>query len=236
MNQMRSNTPNLITCLNLLAGCVAVVMAFNLDTEIYGIDGRMWFYICVGAAALFDFCDGFSARMLKAYSPMGKELDSLSDLVSFGVAPGMLMLSTILEHASSTAGIWGAGIALMIPVCGAIRLAKFNVDDSQTTSFLGLPIPANALFWIGASDWIARHGYPNYWIIFGVIIVMSLAMICNVRMFSLKFKTFNFIDNIKRWAILLAAVAFISFYGIEGLAWTIILYILISAFTREKDD
>lgn len=233
MQRIKSNIPNLITCLNLVSGCVATIMAFHFEESIYGLTGREWVYVCIGLSALFDFLDGFAARMLHAYSDMGKELDSLSDLVSFGLAPGMLMLNTILGH---TPCGWAASIALLIPVCGALRLAKFNVDDSQSTTFKGLPIPANALFWIGLSDWIARHGYMNYWILFAIIALISLSMVSNMPMFSLKFKNFSFIDNIKRWAILLAAVAFITFYGIEGLAWTIILYLLISAFTRNKEE
>lgn len=232
MQQIRSNTPNLITCLNLLSGCVAIIMAFHISDVFYGLTGLQWFYICVGAAALFDFCDGFSARMLHAYSPVGKELDSLSDLISFGVAPGMLMLNIILAN---EAGPWFAAPALLIPACGAFRLAKFNVDDTQTTSFVGLPIPANALFWLGFSDWISRHVYPSSWIVVAIIVVVSWLMISPLRMFSLKFITWGFVDNLKRYAILIAAAAFIAFYGIEGLGWTIVLYILLSLFTKEKE-
>ncbi len=232
MQQIRSNTPNLITCLNLLSGCVAIIMAFHISDVFYGLTGQQWFYICVGAAALFDFCDGFSARMLHAYSPMGKELDSLSDLVSFGVAPGMLMLNIILSHVECP---WPAVIALLIPACGAFRLAKFNVDDTQATSFVGLPIPANALFWLGFSDWITKHGCPSYWIVAIIIVLFSWLMISPMRMFSLKFKCWGFTDNLKRYAILIAAAAFVSLYGIAGLGWTILLYILLSLFSKQKE-
>lgn len=233
MQQIRSNTPNLITCLNLISGCVAVIMAFHISDEIYGLTGQQWFYICVAAAAMFDFGDGFSARMLRAYSPVGKELDSLSDLVSFGVAPGMLMVNLILANVSCG---WAAGVALLIPAFGAYRLAKFNVDDTQTSTFRGLPIPANALFWLGFADWISRHGFPNYWIVAGIIVVMSWLMVSPIRMFSLKFKTWGFTDNIKRYAILLAAAAFVSVYGVTGLGWTIVLYVMLSLFTKNPEE
>ncbi len=207
-------------------------MAFHISDVFYGLTGQQWFYICVGAAAMFDFCDGFSARMLHAYSPMGKELDSLSDLISFGVAPGMLMLNIILSNAVHPLQ---AAVALLIPACGAFRLAKFNVDESQTASFVGLPIPANALFWLGFAEWISRHYYPGFWITAAIIVVFSWLMVCPLRMFSLKFKTWGFTDNLKRYAILIAAAGFISIYGIAGLGWTILLYILLSLFTKEKD-
>ena len=224
--------PNTITCLNLLSGCVAVIMAFNLGNEYYGLQALQWFYICIGAAAVFDFCDGLAARTLKAYSNIGKELDSLSDLVSFGVAPGMLMLNIMLAN---TCCPWACAIALLIPVLGALRLAKFNVDDTQTTTFRGLPIPANALFWIGAAAWIAEYGYPGYWVMAVLIVVIAGMMVCNLRMFSLKFKNLAFVDNVKRYGIIIAAIAFVAFNGISGLAWTILTYILISLFARDKE-
>lgn len=232
MQQIRTNTPNLITCLNLLSGCAAIIMAFHVSDVFYGLTGQQWFYICVGAAALFDFCDGFSARMLHAYSPVGKELDSLSDLISFGVAPGMLMFNIILANSASAPL---AAIALLIPACGAFRLAKFNVDDSQATSFAGLPIPANALFWLGFVEWIAQHTFPPYWLVAIIVMLVSWLMVSHVRMFSLKFRTWGFADNLKRYAILIAAAGFIAIYGISGLGWTIVLYVLLSLFTKEKD-
>lgn len=232
MRRIISCIPNTITSLNLLSGCVAIYMAFNLNVLMGSLTGLQWFYICIAAAAVFDFCDGLSARLLKAYSAIGKELDSLSDLVSFGVAPGMLMLN-IMNGVD--AGIWSFG-ALFIPVLGALRLAKFNVDDSQTTTFTGLPIPANALFWIGLADWIQQYRYPGTIIMLVLILLISLAMVSKIRMFSLKFKNLTFYDNVKRYGIIIAALAFVIWYGVSGLAWTILLYILISVFTQKHPD
>ena len=226
--------PNTITSLNLLSGCMAVICAFNLSEPMFGsaLTGTTWCYIFIALAAIFDFCDGFSARLLRAYSPMGKELDSLSDLISFGVAPGMLMMNTV---ATLSASAWVAYAALLIPVCGALRLAKFNIDDSQATSFAGLPIPANAIFWIGLSDWMAQYSYPGDTFMIVVILLVSLTMVSRVRMFSLKFKNIDIRENFRRYIIILAAILFVWSQGIAGLAWTIVLYIIISLAVRHRD-
>ncbi len=233
MKRIISCIPNTITSLNLLSGCVGIYMAFHLDELMGPFSGLQWFYVCIAAAAIFDFCDGLSARLLKAYSAIGKELDSLSDLVSFGVAPGMLMLNTM--STVGQASFWSFG-ALLIPVLGALRLAKFNVDTEQSTTFTGLPIPANALFWIGVSDWISQYQYPGTVFMLVLILLISLAMVSKIRMFSLKFKNLTFYDNVKRYGIIIAAIAFIVWYGVSGLAWTILLYILISLFTQKHPD
>ena len=117
--------PNTITCCNLISGCIAVIFSFHLDADFASLTGRQWVYISIFAAAVFDFCDGLSARALHAYSDIGKELDSLSDLVSFGVAPGMLIFNTMLSQGSP---IWAAAPALLVHAFGELRLAKYNVD------------------------------------------------------------------------------------------------------------
>ena len=131
--------------MNLFSGCMAVVSAFHFNETIGAMQGYEWAFLFIGLATVFDFCDGLSARLLHAYSALGKELDSLSDLVSFGVAPAALVFNLI----QSQTGSWVAFLAFLIAVFGALRLAKFNIDDRQTTSFIGLPIPANAIFWPG---------------------------------------------------------------------------------------
>ena len=233
MSKITSYIPNTITSLNLISGCMAVIMAFNLDTLYGSLTGQELFYIFIAAACVFDFCDGLSARLLKAYSNIGKELDSLSDLVSFGVAPGMLMLNIIKDNAEIPDFAFGA---LLIPVLGALRLAIFNVDDTQSTVFRGLPIPANAIFWIGAAAWIGEYGYPGTGVILALVALISLSMVSKIRMFSLKFKNLSFYDNIKRYGIIFAAIAFVIIYGVSGLAWTILMYILISVFMQKHID
>ncbi|MBJ2183326.1 MAG: CDP-diacylglycerol--serine O-phosphatidyltransferase [Muribaculaceae bacterium] len=233
LRKIVSCIPNTITLLNLLSGCAAIVFAFHHSERIGAFSGLEWGWIMIGAAALFDFCDGASARALRAYSAIGKELDSLSDLVSFGVAPAMLVLNLMQDYSSHP---WLCYAAMFIPAMGALRLAKFNVDTTQTTSFRGLPIPANAIFWIGMCGWVQRYGYPGTAVMVIFIVLVSLAMVGNMRMFSLKFKNFDLRENFSRYVILLAAVAFVVFYGVSGFAWTILLYMLISMFTRRHAE
>ena len=228
-----SCVPNTITLLNLLSGCAAIIFSFRHQEAFGPLTGLQWAYVMIGAAALFDFCDGAAARALRAYSALGKELDSLSDLVSFGVAPAMMLLNVMLASSAHTALCYAA---LFIPAMGALRLAKFNVDTRQSTSFRGLPIPANAIFWIGLCGWIERYSYPGTAVLVVLIAIVSLAMVSDMRMFSLKFKNFDLRENFLRYVIIIAAVAFVVFYGVSGLAWTIVLYILLSLFSRNRDN
>ncbi len=232
LKDIRTYIPNTITCLNLLCGALACVAAFHTDSVIGSFSGLHVAFILIGAAAVFDFCDGLSARLLKAYSPMGKELDSLSDLVSFGLAPSFLVLNTMLAQEGC---VLLAFVSLLIALMGALRLAKFNIDTRQTTSFIGLPIPANAIFWIGVLGWIEKHGYPGDWIMVALVVVLSLLMVSELKMFSLKFAQLGFRDNVRRYVVLAAAVLFVWTEGIAGLAWTILLYILISLLGKRTD-
>lgn len=232
---IKNNIPNTITCLNLVSGCLAIMFAFNYDKCYGALHGYEMVYICIAAAAVFDFFDGMMARLLHAYSSLGKELDSLSDLVSFGVAPGMLMWNSILLNTCE--GIFSPWIvaSLAIPVFAALRLAKFNIDDSQTTSFIGLPVPANALFWIGVCAWMhANSTFFTPWIMAIVMVLFSSLMVSRLHMFSLKFKNLAFADNFVRYVLIVGAVIFIVSYQAAGLAWTIITYILLSIVTRNK--
>lgn len=234
MKKLIESIPNTITCCNLLSGCLACVFAFR-STQTYGsLEGYEVAMIFIAAATVFDFLDGFTARILGAYSNLGKELDSLSDMISFGLAPALLLFNAIEQYGQLQ---WLPYLALLIPVMGALRLARFNVDDRQTTTFIGLPIPANAIFWIGAVSFI--YGYygdttahpdgmsaPAQLIVASVILLMSLLMVSNLRMFSLKAHNLSLRDNYMRVAIVLAAILFVIFVGISGLAWTMVLYVL----------
>lgn len=126
-------------------------------------------------------------------------------------------------------------VSLLIALMGALRLAKFNVDTRQTTSFIGLPIPANAIFWIGTLGWINVHGYPGDIIMTVLIIALSLLMVSELKMFSLKFANLSPRDNVRRYVVLLAAILFVITDGLAGLAWTIVLYILISLLGKKTD-
>lgn len=231
-NIITKNIPNALTCLNLVSGCIAVFMTFHLHEAFGALNGAEWAMIAIVAAAAFDFCDGMAARLLKASSNIGGDLDSLSDLVSFGVAPGMLMLNAMVDHGTV---LIAAMSALVIPVCGAIRLAKFNNDSTQSVNFRGLPIPANALFWIGAYSWLDHSvHYPGWFPIALVMLLVGLWMTSDIKMFSLKFKSLDFAENFLRYMLVLGAVAFVLFYGLSGLMWAILLYFLLSYFGRNR--
>lgn len=234
LRRIITSVPNFLTCCNLLSGCLACICSFSFEDTVMGsINGRQMAWILVGLAAVFDFFDGAAARILRAPSPLGKELDSLADLVSFGVAPSLLLYNILQVWTGSW---WVPFVALFIPAMGALRLAKFNLDDSQTTEFKGLPIPANAIFWIGATAWMQSHGLEwmhehVYWgnlICCVVIIGVALLMVSNMRMFSLKLKNFRIGDNFMRYLLLLGAAFFVAFSGVEGFAYTIIFYFVLS--------
>lgn len=224
MNVITRNIPNAVTCINLLGGVMAIIMASGGDTQYLGLEAYRWVYIFIGISAVADFLDGFAARLLHAYSNLGKELDSLCDLVSFGVAPALLMyncIDTLLP------GSWMKWAVLLIPVCGALRLAKFNIDTRQTSSFIGLPIPANAIFWIGYSS-ICWSGNPSllewYWLL-PAVVVESLLMVSELKLFSLKFKTWSWRGNQWRWLLIATAVASVCIFGVAGLMWLIVAYV-----------
>lgn len=225
LKSIKNNIPNAITCMNLLAGSLACVCASHgSQPTAYG---SMAYYqlafIMIAAAAVFDFFDGFVARLLNAVSPIGKELDSLSDCVSFGLAPALIVFFMTRELYPES---WIAFCALLIAIFGAVRLARFNTDDTQATSFVGLPIPANAIFWIG----FCNHFYTqpsttaNEYIILAAIIVLSYAMVSRLRMFSLKFKHYGLRGNIHRYLLILCTISSIAIFGVSGLAITIIIY------------
>ncbi len=218
--------PNTITCLNLLSGCIAVISALSGNSQMV-----VW---CIALSAIFDFCDGLAARMLQAYSPMGKELDSLADLISFGLAPS-LMLYTSLQESMPHHLAWVAYASLLIPVFAALRLAKFNIDDSQSTTFRGLPVPANALWWIGACRLLTTSNNDvTTWLITASILIFSYLMISNLPMFSLKFKGLQWRGNEIRYIMIIASALLLLWQGVAGCASVIGLYILLSIFDKRQ--
>ena len=231
MNRIIQSIPNTITCCNLLSGCLACIMAFHGYETVGALPGWQWTCIFIGAAAVFDFLDGAAARLLKAYSKIGAELDSLADLVSFGVAPAFLILNIMLAKGNMPLMAYSA---LLLPVFGALRLARFNVMDVGETTFRGLPIPSAAIFVIGLAGFCNDYYYPGTPYIAVLIALVSLAMVGRFTMFSLKFKNFSLNENFRRYIIIMVAIAFVIMYGLSGLAWTIILYFLLSVLSRRK--
>ena len=188
-------------------------------------------FVLIALADVFDFFDGFTARLLHAVSPLGKELDSLSDAVSFGLAPGMVLYNMLVQYEPES-GV--AYIAMLIPVFGALRLAKFNVSTDQSTTFTGLPIPANAIFWIGFTNFYAEHHADvPVLVVAALVVALSLLMVCNLRMFSLKLHSLSVKENYKQYLLVLAFVICVGFCGVTGLAWAMLFYIVLSAVTKQ---
>lgn len=231
MINIKANIPNAVTCLNVASGTVAITFASRPDALTGGLPGWEWAFIFICIAAVADFLDGFTARLLHAYSDMGKELDSLCDLVSFGVAPAMLLYTTLDAYAALPWLKWGA---VLVAVAGALRLAKFNIDTRQTTSFLGLPIPANALFWIGFCSLVRQQEVTWlcqwYWLI-PLLLLECWMMVSEVPLFSLKFKTWGLRDNWPKWSLIAAAAVAVFCLGWGGLFWLILFYVGLSVAT-----
>jgi len=209
-------------------------MAFEAKYELALI------FIILGG--IFDFFDGMLARLLGAHSPIGKELDSLADDISFGVAPSLIVFSFLKEPALSyPAFLEGMReyipyLAFIIAVFSALRLAKFNIDERQTSSFIGMPTPANALFWgaliVGGKDFILTN--CNVIGILVLIIVFSLLLVSEIPMFSLKFKNLSWKDNKTSFIFLIISIPLLIFLGISGFAAVIVWYTLLSLVTKKS--
>ena len=228
--------PNFITSLNLTSGFIAIIYAANGD-----LVTASWFIL---AAMIFDFFDGFSARLLKAYSDIGKELDSLADVVSFGVAPGIIIYqllndSLALSTSSDSYDMVWTVIAFLIPaimpVCAALRLAIFNIDTTQSTTFRGLPTPANA---IAVISFVIAGEYSHSlflntftdspYVIIGLSLALSALMVTRIPLLSLKVTNLKLKGNEGRYILLaLLAVSF-SVLGIEAAPLVIPIYIISS--------
>ena len=241
LKSIKNNIPNAITCLNLLSGAVACILATSGNDHIGENPDNLTYYqlaFCmIAAAAVFDFLDGFAARLLNAVSPIGKELDSLSDCVSFGLAPTFI---TFFMLQDTFPGSWVAYTTPLIAVFGAVRLARFNVDTSQASSFVGLPIPANAIFWIGFCDWFYSANNPAptpglEYLALAFILIMSLMMTSQMRMFSLKFKNYRFKDNYHRYILVATTILSIIILNLPGLACSIIIYMILAVIFRKKE-
>jgi len=242
---IRKNIPNFITCLNVVSGSLAVLFAVKGELTIA--------VIFIIAATIFDFLDGMTARLLKAYSPVGKELDSLADMISFGLAPGALMMVmmeyslfgiNVRAESFSALSIWEISCisaSLLIPVFSSLRLAKFNIDTRQTDSFIGLPTPANALF-IAALALISEHGKYEALdafilqpvVLLLITVIMSLLLVSELPMFSLKLKNLSWASNKVRFIFLAVSVALILTFNIYGIAASIMTFIFISVVLKVK--
>lgn len=218
---MKKHIPNIITLCNMACGIIATLMALESEWHL-----AMLFVI---AGALFDFCDGATARALGVQSPMGKELDSLADLITSGLTPGaalFVMLAPLSEYC-----ICIPYFGFLITLFSGLRLARFNVDERQASSFIGLATPANALFWIGLAYSYGDTVMNNelyLWIMLGMVVVSCALLVCGLPMFSLKFHSLKWSENKVRYIFLLLCLAVIALAKLDALPYIIILYVIIS--------
>lgn len=228
---MKKHIPNTITCCNLISGCIATYWAFNSEYELALL------FIVIGA--VFDFFDGMTARLLHVSSPIGKELDSLADDITFGFAPSAIIFSWLsgyhFHELPSPIAFLMPFTAFIMAAFSALRLAKFNLDERQSMGFIGLPTPANALFWgsliVGAGPFLASS--PIY--IYGTIAVMllfSYLLIAELPMFALKFKTWGWKGNEVKYIFLLTCIPLLIIFKVSGLAIIIAWYALLSVCTQ----
>lgn len=234
---VKKHIPNALTSGNLFLGCLAII-ASNEGNPVTAA----WFII---AAAVLDFLDGFVARLLKAHSEIGKQLDSLADVVSFGVAPGMIFYQhyqTELYFGNAFPQFVPLLIILsylpfLIPVFSAIRLAKFNIDTRQTDSFIGVPTPANALF-ILSIPLVIQSGGPEWMIaifnskafLFAFPFISAWLLVAELPLFALKFKSFAWKGNEIRFGFLLASILLLLVFQYAGISLSILLYVLLSTY------
>ncbi len=248
--------PNLFTLLNLFFGCLAVIVTMQSGIELSVTDTGSQLMnmpeqiylasLFIGLAAVVDFFDGFIARLLKASSAMGRELDSLADVVSFGVAPGLIIyqflrLSVATEENGLDASIWWLLPALVLPCASAYRLAKFNIDNSQTYSFKGVPTPAVGLvvaslpliFWHATQPWLLNL-LLNKWAWYAMVALLSYLMVSNIPIMGLKFRDYSIRNNIPKLTLLLISVVLVLLFRWTAIPIIFITYIILSLLLKKK--
>ncbi len=225
---MKKHIPNTITCCNLISGCIATYYAFQGDFLMALL------FIIIGA--VFDFFDGMSARLLGVSSPIGKELDSLADDITFGFAPSAIVfgfLSPLTSHLSPLI----AFLAFIMAAFSALRLAKFNLDERQALGFIGLPTPANALFWGSLIVGLQQHDVAfsgMEWVILVGTFISSYLLIAEIPMFALKFKHWGWKGNEIKYIFVLSCIPLLLFLGVSGFAAIIAWYVVLSVIANKR--
>lgn len=234
----KRHIPNLITTLNLLFGCIAIAMVNqgNLTSA----------SAMIGLSLVLDFLDGYSARALNAHSLIGKQLDSLSDLISFGVAPSMILHYMILQS-YPLLGLVGSPlfmlisyIPFLIAIFSALRLARFNIDDEQLDSFKGLPTPAAAIFIIALPLIMQNDSlnisslFFNTYVLIGISVILPALLISNIKLFAIKFKSFNWASNQPQYLLIAGSVIMFSIFNITAVPFIIVLYLILSLLFKNK--
>lgn len=226
---IKKHIPNSITLLNLFSGFCAILLASMGHTV-----AAVWM---MGAAILFDFCDGLAARALHVKSELGKQLDSLSDLVSFGVAPAFVLYQAFLRNGDFSAEICGIPVIPLLacaffPCMGAVRLGRFNLDDRQTENFRGMPIPLAAFTLISICSFPA---FPHTGIVYLLaVVLLSLLMLSDMPLFSLKFKNLRFRENWYRYTLVVAGLLLFILLHLPSILPIVCLYLILSFIVRKK--
>ena len=219
--QIKKHVPNAITLLNLFCGCIALVSIAK--GNFYG----GFIFVCLGI--FLDFFDGFFARLFKVSSPLGLQLDSLADMVTSGVVPGYVMYSMF---AMMTDNVYVPFIGFVITLGACFRLANFNIDERQTDSFIGLPTPANALFFLSLplipKSMLVIELFTNLWFLIVISLLSAYIMNAEIPLFSLKIKKLNFKDNMLPMVFLFLSVLLLLFFQFSGIPLVILMYILLS--------
>lgn len=227
---MKKHIPNALTCANLLSGCIGVVFAFKGDLNVAAY--------AVLLSGIFDFFDGFIARLLHVKSAIGKELDSLADMVSFGVLPGVVMYQLLVQ--SSFSSPYLPYLGFLITIFSALRLAKFNIDTRQTEDFIGLNTPMNTLF-IVSLPFIQKE-YPGMinssLLLVALTIIMSLLLVSEIKIFSLKFGSLDWAGNKIKYIFLLISAVLIAFLKFTAIPFVLVMYICASIlhFSGKQED
>lgn len=229
--------PNILTLCNLLCGCIAITFCFGGSIN-YMITGSYF----IVAAGIFDFFDGYAARALQAYSPFGKQLDSLADLVSFGIAPSFYAYQIIYLGISNHGDINVLFIyfAFLLAIFSAIRLAKFNLDESQTYHFVGIPTPITGLMVISLPAFIKLFfntllydTVMNPLVVIALVLLASFMLIAPIKMMSLKFKSASFKENIMKYLFVLVSLILLAKYEMAAFVAIYFLYILLSIIANQ---
>lgn len=217
---MIKHIPNFLTLCNLACGCYGVVAVFKGDIQTGSI--MIW------TGALFDFFDGFAARILKKFSPIGKDLDSLADLITFCFLPSTILFA-LIDQGSSTS--WFPYLGYLLTLFGALRLAKFNNDTRQSEHFYGLPVPASGIF-ISVFPFISNvefnDFFTSYYTLIGISVLLSIMMVSDVKLMSLKFKDISFKTNWSRFLLIIISIVLLAIFKIVALPIIIIVYVVLS--------
>lgn len=222
--RIKNQIPNALTCCNLLSGCLSVVSSFDGNLEIA--------FYWVLAGLVFDFADGFSARLLSASSPIGKELDSLADCITFGLAPACFLIPFLKTSAYIDQFSAITYAPFLITIFSAVRLARFNIDTRQTDSFIGLPTPANAIFSFSIPTLFEKAAYfvtldPIFSLL--IILLQSYLMNAAIPLIALKFKNYTWADNKNRYFIMAVSIVAVLILGIQlSIPVIILVYVLVS--------